>query len=152
MYCPSCSGKKLNIIDSRDVKKNNQTKRRRICLECGYRFTTVENLDIPPIEVLKDKNIIEQFNSEILKNSIFEAFKDNGKSNIDTIKNITETLTDKFTKLSNDTPTRIKTSDIIEDVLKCLAQIDELAFIKYALKYANITDVSQLSSLYNRSK
>ena len=41
MNCPRCH-KETKVIDSRLVDWNTQRERRRECLECGYRFTTVE--------------------------------------------------------------------------------------------------------------
>ena len=38
-YCPKC-GKETRVIDSRDAETG--VRRRRVCDDCGYRFTTLE--------------------------------------------------------------------------------------------------------------
>lgn len=40
MLCPKCRSVQLRCVDSRPVK--DTVKRRRHCLKCGYRFSTVE--------------------------------------------------------------------------------------------------------------
>jgi len=45
MECPNCKFEKTYIIETRDFRSIEGpvcTRRRRICLECRHRFTTVE--------------------------------------------------------------------------------------------------------------
>ena len=42
MRCPKCTSIEDKVIDSRISKEGNTIRRRRECLECGYRFTTTE--------------------------------------------------------------------------------------------------------------
>lgn len=50
MYCPDCWGK-LRVVDTRE-QENGDIKRRRLCLECGRRYTTIE--PIPKLEDADD--------------------------------------------------------------------------------------------------
>lgn len=52
MICPACSSTNLYCIDSREMR-GNKRRRRHECLDCDYRFTTVEI--IVDTETLKDK-------------------------------------------------------------------------------------------------
>lgn len=52
MICPACSSTNLYCIDSREMR-GNKRRRRHECLDCHYRFTTVEI--IVDTETLKDK-------------------------------------------------------------------------------------------------
>lgn len=45
MNCPKCKSSKLDVIDSREMPKDNTRYRRRSCLVCGYRFSTIETID-----------------------------------------------------------------------------------------------------------
>lgn len=40
MNCPKCKNSNTEIVDSR--KSGNSHRRRRVCLDCGIRFTTYE--------------------------------------------------------------------------------------------------------------
>lgn len=41
MYCPECHSNNVYAIDSRS-RGTNATRRRRKCLDCGKRFSTIE--------------------------------------------------------------------------------------------------------------
>ena len=57
MKCPFCSFADTRVIDSRPADDNNSIRRRRVCDECGKRFTTYEKVEtIPLIIIKKDKN------------------------------------------------------------------------------------------------
>ena len=57
MKCPFCGNSDTRVIDSRPAEDNNSIRRRRICDECGKRFTTYEKVEtIPLIIIKKDKN------------------------------------------------------------------------------------------------
>jgi transcriptional repressor NrdR len=43
MQCPKCGGKKTRVLDTRGYETTNA--RKRICISCGHRFRTWENLD-----------------------------------------------------------------------------------------------------------
>jgi len=52
MLCPKCDSVESTVIDSRDRNYRSkipyqQTRRRRKCLNCGFRFTTYEVLRKP---------------------------------------------------------------------------------------------------------
>ena len=42
MICPACKKDSLYIIASRPVGNKNMTYRRRVCADCGNRYTTYE--------------------------------------------------------------------------------------------------------------
>ena len=57
MKCPYCSHENTRVIDSRPAEDNNSIRRRRVCDECGKRFTTYEKIEtIPLIVIKKDEN------------------------------------------------------------------------------------------------
>ena len=45
MKCPFCSHENTRVIDSRPAEDNNSIRRRRVCDECGKRFTTYEKIE-----------------------------------------------------------------------------------------------------------
>lgn len=51
-HCPECNGRRTQVIDSRVVaeRKERQRRRRKVCADCGWRWTTVE---IPRARLLK---------------------------------------------------------------------------------------------------
>ncbi len=55
MKCPQCGSLSDKVIDSRQSKDGTVIRRRRECLECGYRFTTYERFEEEKIIVKKKK-------------------------------------------------------------------------------------------------
>ena len=43
MICPKCKSDNLKIVDTRS--DDASTRRRRLCLDCGVRFNTLEVID-----------------------------------------------------------------------------------------------------------
>ena len=53
MKCPRCSSLEDKVLESRQNKDGSSIRRRRQCLECGYRFTSYEKIEEKPIIVIK---------------------------------------------------------------------------------------------------
>lgn len=44
MNCPYCSGR-TTIIETRKINHGIEVRRRRMCIKCGFRFTTYEKAE-----------------------------------------------------------------------------------------------------------
>lgn len=54
MQCPVCASAKTRVVDSRDGK-DASIRRRRVCEDCGHRFTTRERIEeVPPVVQKRD--------------------------------------------------------------------------------------------------
>ena len=49
MRCPACSHLESKVVDSRPSEDGTSIRRRRECLDCGYRSTTYERLVDNPL-------------------------------------------------------------------------------------------------------
>ena len=61
MKCPYCSSENTRVIDSRPADDNNSIRRRRLCDDCGKRFTTYEKVETIPLIIIKKDNNREQY-------------------------------------------------------------------------------------------
>ena len=61
MKCPFCGHDNTRVIDSRPADENNSIRRRRVCDECGKRFTTYEKIETIPLIVIKKDNNRETY-------------------------------------------------------------------------------------------
>jgi len=50
MNCPKCLKGKTKCVDSRSNKKGSQTRRRRACMICKFRFSTFERRNDSSLE------------------------------------------------------------------------------------------------------
>lgn len=58
MLCPKCQSSQTKVIDSRSVDDDTSIRRRRECLNCGYRFNTYERVERTPLLVVKDRKSV----------------------------------------------------------------------------------------------
>ena len=73
MKCPFCSSENTRVIDSRPADDNNSIRRRRLCDECGKRFTTYEKVETIPLIVIKKDNNREQYDRTKIEAGILRA-------------------------------------------------------------------------------
>ena len=53
MRCPYCSSEDSQVKDSRPAEDGNAIRRRRVCPDCGGRFTTFERVQLRDLQVIK---------------------------------------------------------------------------------------------------
>ena len=53
MRCPFCGSEDTQVKDSRPAEDNTSIRRRRICPDCGGRFTTFERVQLRELMVVK---------------------------------------------------------------------------------------------------
>ena len=61
MKCPYCNQDNTHVVDSRPVDENTAIRRRRMCDECGKRFTTYEKVEMFPLNIIKKDQNREQY-------------------------------------------------------------------------------------------
>src|SRR3990167_6074217 len=67
MHCPFCNAGDTKVIDSRLMRENNQTRRRRECLSCEERFTTFETVELSLPRVIKRDGRRDDFDEQKLR-------------------------------------------------------------------------------------
>ena len=73
MKCPFCSHENTRVIDSRPADENNSIRRRRVCDECGKRFTTYEKVETIPLIVIKKDNNRETYDRAKIEAGVLRA-------------------------------------------------------------------------------
>ena len=71
MDCPQCAYHNSKVVDSRDV--GDGIRRRRECLQCGFRFTTFERVNTLSMFVIKKDERREEFRRDKLLSGILKA-------------------------------------------------------------------------------
>ena len=61
MQCPKCTSIDTKVLDTRTAKNENSIRRRRECLNCDYRFTTIEEVLRVNLQVVKRDGRREDF-------------------------------------------------------------------------------------------
>jgi transcriptional repressor NrdR len=145
MRCPKCTSIEDKVIDSRISKEGNTIRRRRECLECGLRFTTIENLVRDGIVVIKRDGRREEFDREKLLHAIRAACH---KRPVD-LEQITMIVDDILDALEAQYEREIPSRVIGEEVMRHLRRIDQVAYVRFASVYKEFRDVSEFMDEIN---
>ncbi len=138
MRCPKCGFRDDKVIDSRQSRDSSSIRRRRVCLECAYRFTTYEQIERSELRVIKRDRTHEPFDRRKLVNSLAKACE---KRSISLV-----TLEEAVDEIVHDLETgerEIASSAIGTKVLEKLRGIDEVAYLRYESVHHRFDDVDQ---------
>ena len=138
MKCPFCSSDNTRVIDSRPADDNNSIRRRRLCDDCGKRFTTYEKVETIPLIVIKKENIREQYDRSKIEGGVLRACH---KRPIPTAQ-ITKMIDEVETAIFNREEKEIPSSVIGELIMDKLRDLDSVAYVRFASVYREFKDVN----------
>jgi len=137
MRCPYCGEIDTRVLDSRATQDSSSIRRRRQCVSCTKRFTTMEKLEEEPIVVIKRDGRRELFDpGKLLKGLILAGQKRDIPLSRweELVQNLEQELRSSYTKEV--------TADRIGDILlKKLRRIDEIAYVRFASVFRQFPDV-----------
>ena len=137
MRCPFCSHEDSQVKDSRHTEDNTAIRRRRICDQCGSRFTTFERIQLRDLVVIKSNGQKETFDRDKMFRSLSLSLR---KRNVEQDK--TEKIVSAIARrLENSGETEIKTSLIGEYIMEALSNLDQVAYVRFASVYKNFREV-----------
>ena len=136
MRCPFCSNEDSQVKDSRPTEDNTAIRRRRICDQCGSRFTTFERIQLRDLIVVKNNNQKESFDRDKMFRSLSLALR---KRNVDQEK-IEKIVNAIVRRLENSGETEIKTNLIGEYIMEALSNLDQVAYVRFASVYKNFRE------------
>ncbi len=136
MRCPFCSNEDSQVKDSRPTEDNTAIRRRRICEQCGSRFTTFERIQLRDLVVVKSKGQKENFDRDKMFRSLSLALR---KRNIDNEK-IEKIVNAIVRKLENSGETEIKSNIIGQYIMEALMHLDQVAYVRFASVYKNFRE------------
>jgi len=142
MRCPKCTQQEDKVIDSRSVRNGDVIRRRRVCLGCGHRFTTYEEVVKANLRVIKRDGRHEDFDRRKLINGVTRACE---KRPISTQQ--IETLVDGIVgELESEYEREVPSTVIGKKVMDRLEKLDEVAYVRFASVYRRFRDVNQFLS------
>ena len=136
MRCPFCSHEDSQVKDSRPTEDNTAIRRRRICEQCGSRFTTFERIQLRDLIVIKNNNQRESFDRDKMFRSLSLALR---KRDVDQEK-IEKIVNAIVRRLENSGETEIKTNLIGEYIMEALSNLDQVAYVRFASVYKNFRE------------
>lgn len=136
MKCPFCGSEETNVKDTRSAEENTSTRRRRECPSCGGRFTTFERIQLRDMVVIKEDDKRQPFKRDKVLSSLQIALRKRPVSQ-DTID---KTVSAIVRQLESFGDTEVPSRKIGELVMNALANLDMVAYIRYASVYKDFCD------------
>lgn len=141
MRCPKCGFEDSKVIDSRSSENNEAIRRRRECIECGYRYTTYERREETPLMVVKKDGTKETFNRSKVLNGLVRATV---KRDID-IEDLNGLIDNIETSLRDEGISEITSTQLGEMVLLRLRDLDKVAYVRFASVYRDYKDIDEFN-------
>ena len=138
MKCPFCSYDNTRVIDSRPADENNSIRRRRVCDQCGKRFTTYEKVETIPLIVIKKDNNRETYDRSKIEAGVLRACHKRPISAVQINQLVDSVETTVFNREEKEIP-----SDVIgELVMNKLKDLDTVAYVRFASVYREFKDIN----------
>lgn len=150
MQCPHCHHNSSRVVDSRPTDGGEAIRRRRECENCGFRFTTFERVEQTPLLVIKKNGTREEFNREKILRGLIRAAEKRPVT-MEQMQQIVEQVEAKLRSIGEN---EVSSQSIGEHVMKLLADVDDVAYIRFASVYRQFKDMSvfmkELKEMMNR--
>ncbi len=136
MRCPSCSSLDTQVKDSRPTEDSAAIRRRRVCLACGFRFTTFERVQLRELVVIKRNGRRVPFDRDKLQRSVQIALR---KRPVEP-ERIERLVSKVVRELESLGESEITTETIGECVMENLRELDDVAYVRFASVYRNFRE------------
>lgn len=146
MRCPKCEGRENRVIDSREVRNGDAIRRRRVCVGCGHRFTTYEEIQRAHLQVTKRDGRHEELSRAKLAKSINIACRKRHIS-VEQIERICDAI---IMEAESEFEKEIPSMILGKKVMAALEKLDEVAYIRYASVYRRFRDAGQFMNEVER--
>jgi len=137
MKCPFCQADNDKVIDSRATDEGLAIRRRRHCLECDKRFSTLERIVEMDIRVVKKDGAREPFKPDKIKQGLERACWKRPIRTDELEAVYLETIQEIYLHPNSE----ILSREIGELVMEKLIDLDEVAYIRFASVYRQVKDI-----------
>lgn len=148
MRCPFCGHDDTQVKDSRPTEDNSAIRRRRFCPGCGARFTTFERVQLRELIVAKSNGQREPFDREKLLRSMRIALR---KRPVDPDR-IDRVVNSLVRQLESSGESEIPAKQIGEMVMAALANLDSVAYVRYASVYKDFREAADFNEFVGSLK
>lgn len=134
------------MIDSRESREGELIRRRRECLGCGRRFTTYERVDEIPYMVIKKDGRREKFERQKVLTGLLKAAEKRPIS----MSKLATIVDEVETRLAESPDRELSTREIGEMLLARLAELDKIAYIRFASVYLDFQDAESFLEMVRK--
>ena len=143
MRCPYCGGLDTQVKDSRPTEDASSIRRRRICPDCGGRFTTFERVQLRELMVVKRNGRRAPFDRDKLQHSVDVALRKRAVS----AERVERMINGIVRQLESQGDSDIPTQRIGELVMEGLKGLDDVAYVRFASVYRNFREARDFNAI-----
>lgn len=148
MRCPFCGHEETQVKDSRPSDDGAAIRRRRNCPSCGGRFTTFERIQLRDLMVVKSGDRRQPFDREKIIRSMQVALRKRPVS-IDQIEKAANGI---VRQLESNGELEIPASEIGQNVMQALIELDIVGYIRYASVYQDFRELDDFNAFVEEIK
>lgn len=152
MNCPICHHSDTRVVDSRSSAGGGAVRRRRECAKCEFRFSTIEEIEIIGLTVVKRDGRREAYSREKLERGLRKALEKRSYTAL-AFRGLVQAIE---LEIQRSSPQETRSADVGEIIMKHLKAFDKIAYIRFASVYRSFEDVEtferELARLRQRRK
>lgn len=142
MRCPYCGNEDTQVKDSRPTEDAGAIRRRRVCNDCGGRFTTFERVQLRDLLVVKKSGRKVPFDRDKLARSVTTALRKRDVAP----ERVERMISGIVRQLESQGETEVTSEQIGELALEGLKGLDDVAFVRFASVYKNFSAADDFRS------
>jgi len=151
--CPKCKASETRVIETRTADEGRIVRRRRECPQCSSRFTTYERVEEKKvIWISKKDGRREAFDRE----KIFRGVRKACEKRPISLEKMEEVVCKVEDRLLAAGAGEIPSSRIGELVMEELAELDKVAYVRFASVYREFSDLAsfqkEISDILERKR
>jgi transcriptional repressor NrdR len=143
MRCPYCASENSQVKDSRPTEESAAIRRRRVCPDCGGRFTTFERVQLRELVVVKSSGRKVPFDRDKLLRSVQIALRKRPVDN----ERIERMVSGIVRQLESMGESEIPSSTIGQLVIEALRGLDPVAYVRFASVYRDFREVADFHEI-----
>lgn len=142
MRCPYCGNPDTQVKDSRPSEDNTSIRRRRVCPDCGGRFTTFERVQLRELTVTKKSGKRVPFDRDKLMRSVQVALR---KRSVDP-ERVERMVNGIVRQLESMGEADVNSEQIGHLVMEGLKGLDAVAYVRFASVYKNFREAKDFEA------
>lgn len=146
MHCPVCNDPETRVLDTRLSQDGTSIRRRRQCDHCEYRFSTLEEIELLNITIVKRDGSREVYDRDKLERGLRRALEKRPHTASD-FRGLIHAIERDLQRIDN---TEIRSQSIGEVVMDNLKRFDKVAYIRFASVYRSFEDVDTFQAELDR--
>jgi transcriptional repressor NrdR len=143
LRCPYCGSLDTQVKDSRPSDDHSAIRRRRVCPDCGGRFTTFERVQLRELVVIKRSGRRIPFDRDKLMRSVEIALRKR-PVDPDRVERMVNGIVRQLESLGDGEVTSAKVGELVMEGLKSL---DDVAYVRFASVYRNFREAKDFEDI-----